>query len=851
MQLSRLKHFLLAILLVAASLSSMAQKRDKNLTIQVTAPAGVSLTDAKVTLTQTDYALSYGSITLSTEGKATVKVYAGQHSLSVTKSGFTSTPLSFRVTADTTVTIALSELTQKPFSLTTQVQHDAITGLNDVTLSWNKEAPVFSDDFESYDAFAISFSPWTGIDGDNLAAARLTGTYENRGVLQYAQIINPLKVEPTWWYDYPVLRPRSGQQYVGFVRTESGAANDDWLISPAITPGNLNSLSFWAKAADIFKEKFQVYVTEKIDNPQAADFTMLNGGNYETVDYKRWTKFSYDLSAYAGKQIKFAIRYISSAANGGAFMLMVDDVTVGQDYSATSASAPRKSHRIATQTGAQSKEKSPMNPNESFRVFLNGTQVATTEGYEHTFTGLQAGTYKLGVQAVYSASESEMADTTIVISTDGLVSLTVNVSTNNGQSLDSATVELTDALTAQVQSAIIKGGKAAFPSLPAGHYLLGVNAEHFQVLKQDLTVNRDTVISIVVKEAIITPYNITADVQSVTKNNSTVTLKWNQNLSFSDSFEDYADFMQYRFGGWRSYDLDGHTVYPIGLGSSSNIVTFPGASTTSTPRAIAPIVFNPWATTPPMMPTDQAVAAPTGKKTVVFFSPMQNGANKWLISPEVTVRDNFVCRFTAKAYGQYVESMEVCVFAPDSANPNVNSWEVASTISQVSYGQWMIYETDLSKWVGKQVKIGLHYTTYDGFFTQIDDFYVGNLSDDGSTIDVGGVQSYSVSLDSVPAASVSEPQCVLTAVKDGQHTAGIQAIYKSGASELATYTFTVTSDWAKGDLNHDGLVNVDDVTELVTAILDGNTTNTAYDIDANGSVNVDDVTALVNLILGQ
>ena len=63
---------------------------------------------------------------------------------------------------------------------------------------------------------------WTGIDADLEAAAPLVGSYPNRGVMQYAQIINPLTVTPTWWYDYPILRPYSGQQYVGFTRTNSG-----------------------------------------------------------------------------------------------------------------------------------------------------------------------------------------------------------------------------------------------------------------------------------------------------------------------------------------------------------------------------------------------------------------------------------------------------------------------------------------------------------------------------------------------------------------------------------------------------------------------------------------------------
>ena len=73
-----------------------------------------------------------------------------------------------------------------------------------------------------------------------------------------------------------------------------------------------------------------VYVTTKTDNPTQQDFVRLDQGNYETADYTGWRRCSYDLSAYAGQQVKLAIRYISDYNRYGSFMLMVDDVYVGQ-----------------------------------------------------------------------------------------------------------------------------------------------------------------------------------------------------------------------------------------------------------------------------------------------------------------------------------------------------------------------------------------------------------------------------------------------------------------------------------------------------------------------------------------
>ena len=832
------KFTLMALLLVLTAMAGMAQSRNINLTIGITGPGDVPLPNATVSLMQTDYSLSYGTLRLNEAGQVKLKVYAGNHRLSASLAGYNDASVDFHVTADTTVILQLTEENTLPFSLQTQVVHNSVTGLNDVTLTWNKEAPVFYDSFEDYDAFAIQFSPWTGIDGDGLMTAPLVGDYVNRGVMQYAQIINPLVVQPAWWYDYPILRPYNGQQYVGFTRTYSGAANDDWLISPAVTPGNKNVLAFMAKAADIYKEKFQVFVTENVDNPVQADFKMLNAGNYEQADYTGWREYSYDLSEYAGKPIKFAIRYISEANMGGAFMLMVDDVYVGQDQSVFRAM--RRSHRAH-----RVPMRSPMNPNETFRIFLNGTQVGTTDGYEYVFTDLAAGTYTMGVQAVYAASETEVVTTTItLLNTNGKV--TVNVTTNNGQSLDGKTVELTDRASTSTYSAVINNGQAVFQSIPFGDYLVGVTAEHYQTYDGELTVAGDCTIDIVVCETVVDPYNITADADGM----GNVLVRWNQNLSFNDSFEDYPDFATLAFGDWRTYDLDQHPVYPIALGSMTNIITFPGSGTADAPTAIPPMVFNPWQTVPAMLPTDPAVQAPTGDKTIIFFSAQMNGSNKWLVSPPLKIREGYVCRFTAKAYAEYPETMEVCVF-PEGGDPSTDAYDQVSSISQVTTGQWTIYETDLSQYEGQEVRIGVHYMSFDAFFTQIDDFYVGNGEDEGSALDVGYIQHYEVYLDGALKGTTTEPQFTFSQLTGGTHKVGVKAIYASGASQLVEYEFTVQPHAIQGDTNGDYKVDITDVNNTINVMLGKEDYSIMCDANGDGKVDITDVNVIINIMLGK
>ncbi|MGN0209865.1 MAG: dockerin type I domain-containing protein, partial [Muribaculaceae bacterium] len=233
----------------------------------------------------------------------------------------------------------------------------------------------------------------------------------------------------------------------------------------------------------------------------------------------------------------------------------------------------------------------------------------------------------------------------------------------------------------------------------------------------------------------------------------------------------------------------------------------------------------------------------------IFFSPQSNGANKWLISPEILIREDFVCRFTAKAYSEYVESMEVCAFLDGASNPASDPYEQVSTIDALVSGTWMIYETDLAKYVGKKIRIGVHYTSFDAFFAQLDDFFVGNLAGEGVSLDAGAVKNFKVTLDGNAAGEVTEPAITLHGVTAGRHVATVQAEYASGLSEIATRNFTVD---LVGDLNADGIINVSDVTALINHILGTvSYSENICDINGDGVVNVTDVTTLTNYLLSK
>lgn len=756
--------------------SLSAQTRDNKMTINVKTVTGESVDGLVVDLEIPDWGFTYNATetTLSADGQCTLNVYSATHRIVVEKEGYAVYDETVEVTGDITLDIELQEAVRQPFSLTGSIEHDVFTGKNDVTLTWNKEKPAFFDDFEGHPDWSISFGDWTGIDNDKQAAAILAGSYNNRGALQYATIVNPLTVVPTWWYEYPVLRPYSGNQYVGFVRTNSGEVNDDWLISPTITVGNDNILRFMAKAADVYAERFQVGITT-VENPTADDFTIISAGNYETVEYEEWVAKEYDLSAYAGQAVKIAIHYIANANRYGAFMLMVDDFYVGQPsyYDETS-----KLRRV---------QKSPANPNEKFEIYQDGTKVGETESYSYTLENVEEGNHTFGVKAVYRLTETEISTVELAISNENCHRVTLNVTTNNEVSADGFDVDILNMDNGDLISAKVQDGKIVLESLPAGKYTLSIENPVYDTYREEIVVSDDVDKNIELKEHLFLPYNITVD---LTEEGAVydALVKWNQDLGFSDSFEDYGDFVTGEFGEWLTVDNDKLPVYPIALGSASNIVSFPGSGDAYNPTAIAPMVFNPYKTVPAMAPTDPAIMAPTGDKTVIFFSPQMAQADKWLISPAQTIRDGYVWQLTAKAYAQYPETVRFCI----SASQDLDSFTVLDEV-ELPYDEWTVYTLDLSAYAGQTVYLAVNYISTDAFLAQVDDFYVGPSDDSDSKVDVGNVLHYEVYLDGELKGEPQETQFAFTGLTAGEHTVGIKAVYKSGVSEMAEYTFNAQS----------------------------------------------------------
>lgn len=686
-----------------------------------------------------------------------------------------------------TVTVTLNEAVRNPYALNATVNHDEFSGKNSVTLSWNQETDYFFDDFESYEPFSIDFAPWTGYDLDKEPAAEIQGGYPNRGTQQYATIFNPLTIDPPVYYEYEVLRPYSGKQCVGFVRTRSGAANNDWLISPKIKVGVNNIVSFMAKASEYQNDRFSVLISTT--GTQISDFISLTSGNYETVDYKAWKEIRYSLARYEGQEVYIAIHCVSQ--NG--FMFMVDDFYVGPAAGPGKAKARRVSRGSAA------------NPNETFTVSVDGTPVGTTEDYSYTFDNLAPGLHTLGVKAKYIIAESEEAKTQVeVAGMDSYANLTVRLSNDIDMPLEGQTVNILNTTTARHTVARADAeGNASVPYLAKGSYMINVASDIFDEYNVSIELDGDRTLDIALTETITDPYNLLYQVAEGDGETRDVELWWNQNLGYREGFEDYEDFTQ-EIGDWTVFDLDKMPTYAFSIGGT--IIAYP-----ETRGMVGAMVFNPHATLPIMASEDGLFLAPEGDKYAFFNSAEAAQSNDWLISPTQKIGKDYVLRFSAKSYSlEYPGFFEFCALK----DKNIGDYDILDQFNL--HNEWMRYEVSLGAYEGESIEIGFHHTTYDGWISFIDDVYIGPSDESKETDPSTARCTYDLYLDGAFSANVSEPYVKFQGLTVGTHKAGIQALYPSGRkSGLVEIEFTIdtsgmieilpeaaeSSDWKYFDLH--------------------------------------------------
>lgn len=203
-------------------------------------------------------------------------------------------------------------------------------------ISTSAQSVIFEDSFEGYTDFAIAnVGNWTLTDVDLKTTYGFQQVqFPNTGVAKSFQVFNATTtappLTPTTTSNWTA---RTGNKSMVAFASTSAPWNNDWLISPKIQliSGGAE-LSFWAKSCDTSygAEKFRVYISTT--GTAVSNFTPITA-ELTTPSDATWYKYTYDLSAYSGKEIHVAIQCTSKDQFGFA----VDDFKVMSTIPATSA----------------------------------------------------------------------------------------------------------------------------------------------------------------------------------------------------------------------------------------------------------------------------------------------------------------------------------------------------------------------------------------------------------------------------------------------------------------------------------------------------------------------------------
>ncbi len=355
------------------------------------------------------------------------EVVIGTYDLTASLSGYISKTITGVVVAEgatTSQNLCLSIYVDPPLNLQASVENQ------DVHLTWNAPGVVpesFTDGFESYTDFSLSFPPWLNTDIDLSSTYSISGvTFTNQGYTGAFITFNPGTTVPA--LTDAAWLAHSGSKYAACFAAIT-FPNNDWLISPQVAVVTGSQLKFWAKSVtDAYGlERFRVGISTT--GTATTDFTIISAEPYIEAPLD-WTEYTFDLSAYVGQNIYVAINCVSSDA----FVLMIDDFSIGvPGKNAEPIIANRPSGRqlvnlqpptrsivkgsniisekanVALIDNATENNRAPMATLTGYNIYKDEAFLAYTTLTEYDDLNLPAGTYSYTVTAVYTESESEPA----------------------------------------------------------------------------------------------------------------------------------------------------------------------------------------------------------------------------------------------------------------------------------------------------------------------------------------------------------------------------------------------------------------------------------------------------------
>ena len=95
---------------------------------------------------------------------------------------------------------------------------------------------------------------------------------------------------------------------------------------------------------------------------------------------------------------------------------------------------------------------------------------------------------------------------------------------------------------------------------------------------------------------------------------------------------------------------------------------------------------------------------------------------------------------------------------------------------------------------------------------------------------------------------ITDTTFTITGITPSDYLLRVQATYTDGTASAWSNQVRAHLDWATGDVNHDGEVNIADISIVIDGLLDGHPLPDS-DVNGDGEVNIADVNALISIIL--
>ncbi|HPG34641.1 MAG TPA: choice-of-anchor J domain-containing protein, partial [Lentimicrobium sp.] len=289
--------------------------------------------------------------------------------------------------------------------------------------------------------------------------------------------------------------------------------------------------------------------------------------------------------------------------------------------------------------------------------------------------------------------------------------------------------------------------------------------------------------------------------------------------SFTDGFEDYADF-SLNYSPWTLVDVDGSETYG-----------FEGIDFLNEYAPMSFIIFNPAQTTPAM--TDNPIQPHSGNKFAACFAAVDFPNNDWIISPETELGTNSSLSFWVKSYtadfGLERYKVGISTTGTDPADFTIIS---SGSYLEAPANAWQQKTFDLSQYNGQTIRVGIQCVSSDAFIFMLDDFEIITDIAEGGTLT--GQVTDAFNGQPIPNAQVS--------------VAGLSA----NTDEVGNYTITgipagvLTADFAANITSGEAPLNVNfsdyssDGSHIVSCSKTGYITyvNNNVNIPPNGTLNL-------------